>query len=381
MGTLFHFLSDLYFTIIIVFALYFVILAASNIVWMRRHTRGPDKTEGPLVSVLVPARDEEENIRNCLESLLNQTYTNYEVLVLDDNSADDTYKIVREMAAKDPRLKIFRGDPLPEDWNGKPYALQQLSRKARGDILIFTDADTTHGPGSVSWAVTNIIENQVDCVSGYVDQEMYTFGEKITIPLMYLLTGFIIPLGLNTILPFPILSSALGQFIAVKTDVFRICRGFADIRQKTSDDVYFARLVKARGFRTMFLDAGRNVRCRMYTGYQQAAKGIGKNIFDFVGKDTKLLAAVFGVILIFLVLPFPLFIGGLFYGSPHMANLVLVNLAYTFTWLILFIDRRLDWRFAFLWPVFFTNVLYMAAWSWVRTVSGQGFVWKGRTVT
>ena len=100
----------------------------------------------PFVSILVPARDEEANIETCLQSLRKQDYPNFEVLVLDDNSADNTANIVEQMAAKDSRLQLIRGEPLPEDWAGKPFACYQLAKKSRGSWLLFVDADTVHAP-------------------------------------------------------------------------------------------------------------------------------------------------------------------------------------------------------------------------------------------
>src|SRR3989304_5012529 len=91
----------------------------------------------PLVSVMVPARDEEDNIRACLESLQKQDYPNYEVLVLDDNSTDNTAAVVRGIAAGDSRIRLLTGEPLPGDWAGKPFACYQLAREARGGWLPF----------------------------------------------------------------------------------------------------------------------------------------------------------------------------------------------------------------------------------------------------
>ena len=100
----------------------------------------------PLISVLIPARDEEANIRTCLESLQKQDYPNFEILVLDDNSSDNTAKIVEQIAATDDRIQLLRGKPLPKDWAGKPFACYQLAKKARGSWLLFIDADTIHEP-------------------------------------------------------------------------------------------------------------------------------------------------------------------------------------------------------------------------------------------
>lgn len=116
---------------------------------------------GGKVSVLIPARNEEDNLERCLESLLVQTYSNYEVVVLDDQSTDRTW-----------------------------------SEYANGDYLLFTDADTVHSKESIAWAVTNIESHGVDCLSGYVSQELNTFEEVLIVPATYIMTTMILPLWL-----------------------------------------------------------------------------------------------------------------------------------------------------------------------------------------
>jgi chlorobactene glucosyltransferase len=177
-------------------ALYFFLLSLANHYEMWRFTLGPEIFDGPLVSVLLLARNEEKNIERCINSFKNQLYKNFEILVLDDNSTDKTLEILQRIAASDNRVRFYKGKPLPDDWYGKPFALHQLSQHAKGEIFLLTDADTIHGPTSISWAVTNLLGLKADMISGYIGQIILTFGERITVPLMYFLTGFITPLFL-----------------------------------------------------------------------------------------------------------------------------------------------------------------------------------------
>ncbi|QQO08911.1 glycosyltransferase [Breznakiella homolactica] len=381
MQNIWLYFGDLYFLISIILALYFLILARVNIAEMKRDTRPAEETEGPFVSVLIPVRNEEKNIERCLNSLLDQTYRNYEILVLDDNSTDNSYAIIKKITEENPRVRLFRGDALPDDWYGKPHALQQLSEKAKGEIIVFTDADTLHSRTSVSWAVTNLNSTGADFISGYVGQDLQTFGEKVTVPIMFLLTGFIIPLRCNTYFKSGFFSTAVGQFIAVKKDVLDSCGRFEAVKKRTSEDVYLARHVKNKGYKTKFLDISSQVQCRMYSDYQSAVEGIGKNIFDFLGKNTVLLALIIVAALLFLFMPFPLLIFSLLTAGPFTAQLLMVNILYTMTWGMLFMDRRLNPMYSFLWPLMILNLLFMACLSWFKTVSGQGFAWKGRVVT
>ncbi|GAI00092.1 unnamed protein product [marine sediment metagenome] len=118
----------------------------------------------PLISILIPARNEEENIKRCIISLLKQDYENIEILVLDDNSTDYTARIVLELSQKDPRVKLYSGGPLKKGWLGKSYACHQLSKYAKGDYLIFTDADTLHFPNSISSSVACLHRYRIDAL-------------------------------------------------------------------------------------------------------------------------------------------------------------------------------------------------------------------------
>jgi chlorobactene glucosyltransferase len=373
-------LSPYYYYVLIVVASYFFILSLANHYEMWRFTYAPEIFDGPLVSVLIPARNEEKNIGRCLNSLRNQLYKNYEILVLNDNSTDNTGSILERAAAEDPRIKVFNGKPLPDDWYGKPYALHQLSGQAKGDILILTDADTVHGPGSVSWAVTNLQYLKTDMISGYIGQIFLSAGEVLTVPLMYFLTGFVIPLFLNRYSKSTIFTAAIGQFIAVRHDVFKAIGGCESFKKKTSEDVYMSRYVKRMGYDSRFLNITEQVKCRMYSGYHKAVEGIGKNIFDFLGKNTLVLFLMAVAIFFFLLFPFPLLTGCVITKSPWTLHILIVNILYTLTWLFMFLGQRLKWWYGLLWPLLFVNLLYLAGWSWYRSVSGKGFVWKDRKV-
>jgi chlorobactene glucosyltransferase len=373
-------LSPYYYPLLAVVGGYFFLLSLANHYEMWRFTSGPEILGGTFVSVLIPARNEEENIERCVNSLRNQIYRDYEILVLNDNSTDRTGEILDRIAVEDSRVRVFKGSPLPEDWYGKPFALHQLSKEAKGEILIFTDADTVHSPASISWAVSNLQGLKADMLSGYIGQTFKTFGEIITVPLMYFLTGFFIPLFLNRLSRLTFFSAAIGQFIAIRRDVFMAIGGCAAFKKKTSEDIYMARYVKKMGYNTRFLNIAEYVKCRMYKGYRNAVEGIGKNIFDFLGKSTPLIFLIAIAIFFFLFFPFPLLIGGIVTGSPWTMYVASINILYTLSWLFMFLGQRLNWWYGFLWPLLYLNLLYMAFWSWFRTITGKGFLWKDRVV-
>ena len=376
-----EFLSRFYFPILTVVALYFFFLSLANHYEMWRFSLSSEIFDGPLVSVLVPARNEEDNIERCIRSLQNQQYKNFEILVLNDNSTDDTLNILNRISAEDSRIKVFNGEPLPPDWYGKPFAMHQLTKHAKGDILLFTDADTIHTPTSIAWAVTNLLGLKADLISGYIGQIFGSFGEIITVPLMFFLTGFVIPLSVNRyVKKVHWFSAAIGQFIVIRRSVFDSIGGWEAFKKKTSEDIYLCRFVKSKGYNTRFLNICDHVKCRMYNGFKLAVTGIGKNIFDFLGKRNYLIFFLMIVVFFFLFFPFPLLIICIIKSSPWIIYISAAVVLYTLTWIFAFLGMRLNWLYGFLWPIFFINLLYMAGWSWFRTVSGRGFLWKDRKV-
>ena len=381
---------EIYSLILVIVGIYFFIFSLLNIIKIRKDTVYSMPDEQPLVSVLIPARNEEDNIEKCINSFLNQTYKNYEILVLDDNSTDNTYKIVETLAKQNPgKIRLFSGKPLPPDWRGKSFAMQQLLDYAKGEYYLFTDADTIHTKKSISLMMSNILKHDADLVSGYIGQRTESFGEKITIPLIYLLTGLVIPLWMNQKTKISVFSSAIGQFIGVKAKSFKSIGGYKKIKGYTTEDIYLAREMKKAGFKTVFVDFKEAATCRMYTTYEESVRGISKNIFDFLGKNSIVMVSIILAIFFFLVISAPLCIIQFFeirlhnvtYLDTFTLSLTLNIILSCLSWIMIFATRKLPIYIAFIYPVVHLNLLYIAFISWIRSEQGKGYVWKGRLVS
>ncbi|MCX8103458.1 MAG: glycosyltransferase, partial [Candidatus Bipolaricaulota bacterium] len=169
---------------IAVFLSVLLIVALTNIWILRKRLISyPSAETGPRVSILVPARNEQANIRACVESLLAQEYANFEVLVLDDQSDDDTARILQEYM-QDRRLRVLRGTDPPPGWVGKSWACHQLAQHASGELLLFTDADTRHHPRTLSHAVSALEEEGLDFLSLFVKEEVGSWSERLVIPMI-----------------------------------------------------------------------------------------------------------------------------------------------------------------------------------------------------
>lgn len=368
--------------------IYFFFFSVTNGLYISVMTKKKKLEKEPFVSVLIPARNEEENISNCLDSFLNQEYSNYEIVVLDDNSSDRTPQILEEYVKNNPtKIRVIKGKKLPADWRGKCYAMKQLTENAEGEYFLCTDADTIHTPKSISFMMSNMIYHNLDMVSGYIGQKIVSFGEKLCVPLIYMMTALAIPLWLNQKLKFETLSTAIGQFIGLKAETMRSIGGYDRLKRITTEDVYLARIMKREGFKTMFLDFKNCASCRMYPDYKKASMGIAKNIFDFLGKHSMILIPIAIILLPVLCFPFPLLIRELYRvfvlgieTGPWFYALVINNVLVFISWLLICISRRISALIAFMYPLLFVNLSVLVVMSWSRSKRGKGYMWKGRVV-
>ena len=230
-----------------------------NLIANLRSLRTPDikakvPKPAPLISVLVPARDEENNIRTCVESLQKQDYPKYEILVLDDNSTDNTAAIVEELAANDDRVHLYFGEPLPKDWAGKPYACFQLAQKAKGDWLLFVDADTIHEPHMLRSTLALAMEQKASLLSGFPRQLATSLSQKIIIPVFYFILLGWIPLWLLHNSKKPKASMAIGQFFFFAKDEYWRIGGHKAVKDKIVEDVLMGIEVAKHGGRHIAVD-------------------------------------------------------------------------------------------------------------------------------
>jgi chlorobactene glucosyltransferase len=255
----------------------------------------PHADEAPLVSILVPARNEAPNIAACVSSLLAQDYPRYELIVLDDHSDDGTGAIVRRLGLRDEGdRRVMSSAPLPAGWTGKGWACHQLSLAARGEFLFFTDADTTHAQGTVSASVAAARAYRADLLSAWPRLITITWGEKLIIPMVVVLGMIIYPHWLVLLLQkrphlaarLPAflrrgLGAANGQFMFFTRAGYDRVGGHAALHDHLVEDVALGRAVAARmgeGMRLLNCDALRFSTCRMYRSFAEVWEGFTKNM-------------------------------------------------------------------------------------------------------
>jgi chlorobactene glucosyltransferase len=261
------------------------IVAALLIPWaVRRRPRLSDSAfepaGAPPVSVIVPARDEAVNLASCVGSILASSYPEYEVIIIDDQSEDGTREVARELVrAHAERVRLVEGEPLPDGWVGKCWACWQGYLVARGDVIVFTDADTRHGPGLLGHAVGALGASEAALVTGFPRQRMHGFWERLILPHIFtaIELRYRDPERMNRSTN-PRDAVANGQFIAFRRAAYEAVGGHEAVKGEIVEDVRLAQLVVASGQKLFASWAGDLIETRMYRSLRQIVEGWSKNL-------------------------------------------------------------------------------------------------------
>jgi len=362
----------------------------ANLYCFRGLEAAEPQPNGPLVSILIPARNEARQIARCAGSALAQDWPNLEVIVLDDGSTDGTDEILQ--AISDPRLRVISGTPLPDGWVGKNWACHQLSQAARGEWLLFIDADTEHAPRAVSAVYAHALRERADLVSSWPRLVTGTLGEKLIVPMVLFIGMVFYPHALVTALQknparvaewphrwLRALGAANGQMLFFRRTAYDRIGGHAALRDHLVEDVAFGRAVAERmgeGMRLINCEALKFSSCRMYHSLAETWSGFTKNARAvFEDQHGAFLALGIGLFVLFVV-PF---LSLLIPGAPYRLIAGEIGLIYTLR-IILALRFRTSWVGALLHPVGVLLAIAIGFNSGLRSSRG-GVVWKGRKYT
>lgn len=337
----------------------------------------------PKFSICVPARNEERMIAQCVESLCNQDYPLFEVIVLDDNSTDGTPLILEQLRKKYPNTLItIVGKPLEKGWIGKPFACHQLSQVATGDILLFTDADTIHVPEMLTSAVSFADERNADFFSMIPFEVMGTWGEKLVLPLIHYLYFAYLPNKWITDKKAVKYSAANGQFMFFRKETYHAIGGHTAVRNNLVEDVFLAKEVKKSGRRILLANGCNIVSCRMYENFREVFNGFSKNFFAGMSFSLPMMVLFQAHFLVLFVLPFVFVLFSIIRQDFSVEFFYLPLLHYSLATIIrLLITLRFKMPLlqAFLHPfaVFIGMAIGINSVRWAY--SSIGSQWKGRT--
>jgi len=337
------------------------------------------KAKGLLpLSVLIPARNEEQNLRATLDAVLANRGIEFEVIVLDDHSTDGTAKIVSGLAARDSRLHLEAAPPLPAGWCGKQHACHVLSRLARHPLLVFIDADVRLAPDALARMAGFMDQSRAELASGVPRQELGTFSERLLIPLIhFILLGFL-PMRAMRRTKAPAFSAGCGQLMIARREAYQLCGGHEQLRDSLHDGIKLPRVFRQAGFHTDLFDATDLATCRMYHTNGETWRGLGKNATEGLAAPATILpmtAFLFGG----QVLPFILMA---FIPKFTLVEFYLALIACVLAYLPQLLAA---WRFrlpiggALLHPLGVLALLIIQWLALIRRIAGQPSVWKGRS--
>ena len=341
--------------------------------------------DAPLVSIVIPARDERRNIERCVRAVLASDWPRLEVIVVDDHSADDTAALAEAIARGDGRLRVLRNPDLPEGWFGKQWACSNGAAAARGTIIGFLDADTAIAPDLVTRTVNALRARGADLLSVAGRQELGSFWERIVQPHIFtvLLARFG---GTETVSDArrPVDKIANGQCLFVRRDAYEAVGGHAAVRHTVAEDLRLAQHFCAEGRRVHLVLGVEQLSTRMYTSLRELVRGWRKNVFAG-GRDSVPGGAVgrllFPVLLVlpplyWLLPPLLLVLGALGVVSPLARDVGLVATGASLVfWLTTYVAFGLSPLYALLYPL---GALVMLGICLQAIARGSSVSWKGR---
>ncbi len=332
----------------------------------------------PAVSVLIPARDEERNIKATLASVLANRSIEMEVLVLDDHSTDRTAALVAEVASRDRRVRLETAPPLPAGWCGKQHACHVLATRARHPILLFLDADVRLAPDAVERMVDGMLRSKVTLSSGVPRQSTGTWSERLLLPLIHFVLLGCLPMPFMRWTRRPEFSAGCGQLFLAQADAYRQTGGHAMIRESLHDGIKLPRLFRRHGFATGLFDATDVASCRMYQGHGETWRGLAKNATEGLGAPGTILPMT-ALLIGGQVLPFVLLLAAPVLETSVSGWAALGCALAMFPRVLGAWRFRQDWSGLVLHPLGILSLMSIQWWALFRMFAGRSAVWKGRS--
>jgi chlorobactene glucosyltransferase len=379
-------------TLLLICIAWFLVVAALLVHAVRQYRyytvlrpiAAPAPEDAPAVSIIVPARNEEQNIARCLGGLLAQDYPDekLQIVVVDDGSEDRTSAIAQDLAQRDARIKLLRNDSLPPGWLGKPHACWRGVQESEGDWICFIDADTVAQPPLIRTAVHTARERSVHLLSLEPFQELGSLWERLLLPAGFFLIAFTQDLR-KTNDPHVAEASVNGQFLLVRRDAYETAGGHAAVRSAVAEDSALARNLKAAGCRVALAGTDGLLHVRMYTSRPALIEGAARQLSSLLPGFRLPLFGSMAVVLVLVCLMLPLWAAmsvAIHGGAIAIASLALAS-AGSLAMVGTHVGASRYFRIPFWYGLLFPAGYALGAWvvvfaMWER--SRRQMRWKGR---
>ena len=380
MENLFEFIALFLFYSLFAFSILVAIMGVINLVFIKKPILNDHNIDSSLVSVLIPARNEELNIKRCIYSLIDQSYKNLEIIVLDDDSSDQTFEIVNELSQKFQSVSVVKGEKKSKGWTGKNWACYQLSNYAKGDFLLFIDADTKLQKNTIAESISEMNNKDIDLISLFPNRITKTAVDKVISVTIGWFIFSCLPIIFSN--KNPIFSSAFGQFLLFRKSAYFSIGGHKAIKEKILDDFELGRCISKNGYVLRVFDGTERLSTFSYSSEKEALEGLSKSIFPFF--NNKLIPFVLLLILFLSMGLIPIFIMlGEFFGSKLTRTKEMIAYSIwgllTLSWAISSYRSKQGLRYGILYPIITTITVVVGVFS-IITFLTKSVHWKDRQV-
>ena len=348
--------------------------------------RFENKSEStPKVSVILPARNEENFIKKCLDSLINQDYQNYEIIVIDDSSEDNTGKIISEYAKKNSKIVPVSAKPKPEGWMGKNWACMEGYRKSTGELLLFTDADTTHSEKVISLSVKHFLSFNLDALSTIPKMLTFDFWTNITLPMIstFLHTRFS---ALNVNNPEKKTGYFFGSFFIMKKDVYEKVGMHEGVKNEIVEDGALGKKVKESGYKMKMVRGEHLVDAVWARDKGTLWNALKRLMIPLYLQSGKIAIGIFFAVLFLLFVPFPVLAASIVFPSESISSKILCVsaaiasiLIYIGSFIEVKIGLELKTKYALFAPLGSLVVVLGFLSGLIQAKGTSSISWRGRT--
>lgn len=329
----------------------------------------------PLISVMVPMRNEERNVKSCIQSLKGLDYDALQFIIIDDGSEDRTAELLLETIEHDPRFTVIQGTGLPDGWVGKVHACHQLSNSAQGDYFLFLDADVTVEPELIKETLA-LMKRDVGLISGFPHYPLKGILGHLIVPLQHVIIHLHLPVMFANYTTWPAASAAHGAFMFFRKEAYIEAGGHQSVKNSLVEDVHITRQVKASGWKATLVNPTRIVHCNMYESNREVWEGFSKNIYPGIGRNPIIALALSLFYLIFFTAPAGIAVYGLIIGYWFFTVPLLLVVSIKVS---IDLMNKQKWWLGFFMPLSMLLLVILLQYSMYLSFARKGFTWKGRT--